>query len=133
MRRLIRIGRNLFGRNGVERDLADEVRAAVEQLSDEKVRAGADASEARRLAAIELGGVESVKAQVREVRAGAVVDTLALARARGDPRQGGFDRIGRGCGFSTEEPPRDGERSKRQRHGDRSRQPARSRSTPRAR
>ena len=76
MHRLIRVWRNLRGRDRVERDLADEVRAAVDQLADEKVRAGVDPIEARRLAALELGGVESVKAQVRDVRAGAFVDTL---------------------------------------------------------
>ena len=60
----------------MERDLDDEVRAALEQLTDEKVRAGMSPDEARRAAAIALGGVESVKAQVREVKGGALLDTL---------------------------------------------------------
>ena len=74
--RLASAGRNLLRRHRVERDLDDEVRAAVEQLAEEKVRGGMDAAAARRAAAIELGGVESVKAQVREIRTGALLDSV---------------------------------------------------------
>jgi predicted permease len=68
--------RNLLGRDRVERDLDDEVRAAVDLLIDEELRKGKSPVEARRTALLQLGGIESVKAQVREVRAGALVDTL---------------------------------------------------------
>jgi putative ABC transport system permease protein len=67
--------RNLLQRDRVERELDDEVRAAFELLVEEKTRAGMSPTEARRAAAIELR-IESVKEQVREVRAGAFIDTL---------------------------------------------------------
>ena len=68
--------RNLLHGERVERDLDDEVRAAFEILVDEKVRAGLAVEEARRAAALELGGIESVKERVRDVRTGASVDSL---------------------------------------------------------
>jgi putative ABC transport system permease protein len=43
-----------------------------ETLVDEKIRSGVTPVEARRLAAIELGRVDTIKAHVREVRAGAL-------------------------------------------------------------
>ena len=46
-------------------------------LADEKVQAGMTPEEARRAAMIELGGIEVVKDQVRDVRAGAFLDTFA--------------------------------------------------------
>lgn len=61
--------RNLSLR-GVETDLDQEVRAHVDMLTDENVRAGMSADEAERAARIELGGVEQVKEQVREQRVG---------------------------------------------------------------
>lgn len=74
--RIASLWRNLLHGNRVERDLDDEVRATFDLLVDEKVEAGISAREARRAAALELGGVESVKQQVRDVRAGAVIDSL---------------------------------------------------------
>jgi len=68
--------RNLLNRRRVERELDDEVRAAFELLVDEKARAGMSAPDARRAAAIELGQIESVKEQVRDVRAGALIESL---------------------------------------------------------
>ncbi len=68
--------RNLFRRNTVERELDDELRATFELLVDEKTRAGMPPSAARRAAAVELGPVESVKDRVRDVRAGALIDSL---------------------------------------------------------
>src|SRR6185436_18392516 len=53
----------------------EELRASFELLVEEKTRAGMRLDEARRAAAIELH-VESVKEQVREVRAGSFVETL---------------------------------------------------------
>ena len=58
------------------RELDEELRAAVEVLVAEHVRAGMSPPEARRAALIELGGIESVKVQVRDVRTGAFLDTL---------------------------------------------------------
>lgn len=75
MARLFSFWRNLVRRERIERELDDEVRAAFDLLVEEKLRAGMDRDTARRAAAIELR-VESVKEQVREVRAGAFVETM---------------------------------------------------------
>jgi len=69
--------RNLFTRSRVERELDADVRAYADLLADEKVRAGMDRHAARRAALVELGGVERVKDEVREVRAGALLETTA--------------------------------------------------------
>src|SRR5262245_11232841 len=68
--------RNLLRRDRVEQDLDDELRAALDLLIEEHRRRGLSAREARRAALIQLGGVESIKGQVREARAGAFLDTL---------------------------------------------------------
>ena len=76
MRRFITFWRNLIRRDRLERDLEDEMRAVLEELVAEKIRGGMGADEARRAAGIEIGGVESIKAGVREIRAGASVHGL---------------------------------------------------------
>jgi len=76
MARLFSLWRNLVHRNRVERDLDEELHATLELLVDEKVRSGMRPEEARRAARLEMGGLESVKGEVRDVRAGAGVDTL---------------------------------------------------------
>ena len=68
--------RNILKRDRVEQDLDDEVRAALDLLTDEHRRKGMSTAEARRAAFLQLGGVESVKGQVRDVRAGVFLDTL---------------------------------------------------------
>ena len=72
---LANVWRNMSRRAAVEREIDDELRAVYEQLVEEKVRAGMGLADARRSAGIELGGIESVKEQVRGVKAGAFVDT----------------------------------------------------------
>src|SRR5436190_1072910 len=62
--------RNLFRRTAVEQELSAELAQAFEFLVETKIRDGTSTSEARRLAAIELGGVEQLKEQVRQSRAG---------------------------------------------------------------
>src|SRR5687768_1620059 len=74
---LRRLWRNIITRDRVERELDDELRATLEILADEKMRAGMTAADAHRAAAIELGGIEAVKDHVRDVRAGAFLDTFA--------------------------------------------------------
>ena len=54
----------------VEQDLSAELAQAFEFLVETKIRNGTSTSEARRLAAIELGGVEQLKEEIREFRAG---------------------------------------------------------------
>lgn len=86
--------RNLLQRDRVERDLDDELRATLEALVDEKVRAGMAQEVARRTSRAELGSVEAIKDNVRDVRAGAFVDTLAQVQRR----RGGRDAArGRWC------------------------------------
>jgi predicted permease len=67
---------NLFNRTRVDRELDDELQAALAVLVDEHVGQGMSATEARRVALLKLGGIESVKQQVREVRSGAYIDAL---------------------------------------------------------
>lgn len=76
MARLFSLWRNLVDRNHVNRDLDEEVRAAFELLVDEKVGSGMHPDDARRAARLELGGLESLKDGVRDVRAGAGVDSV---------------------------------------------------------
>src|SRR5713101_3699551 len=76
MAQLSSLWRNLVHRNRVDHDLDEELRAAVELLVDENVRAGMHPDDARRAARLELGSLESLKDQVRDARAGHGVDTL---------------------------------------------------------
>jgi len=76
MSRLSHLWRNLRHRDRVERDLDDELKATLELLIDEKIAAGADPVEARRRAMIELNRIEPIKEQVRDIRAGILIDTL---------------------------------------------------------
>jgi len=68
--RILALCRNLFRRTAVEQELSAELAQAFEFLVETKIRDGTSTSEARRLAAIELGGVEQLKQEIREVRAG---------------------------------------------------------------
>src|SRR3984957_13560852 len=74
--RIASFWRNVFSKRSNDGDLDDEVHAYVESLAEEKIRQGMPPEEARRAARIELGGIEQVKEQVREVRAGAWLDSL---------------------------------------------------------
>jgi predicted permease len=76
--RLSSLLRNLFHKERVERDLDEEVRAYVDQLTDEKIESGMSPQEARRQALIQLGGAEHVKEQVREARMGVFVESLLM-------------------------------------------------------
>ncbi len=87
--------KNLFKREKVERDLDSELRAYVEMVTDEKVTTGVSASEARRLALAEIGGVEQVKQAVRDHRAGTSLDRLW-----GDVRYG-WRQLLRNPGFTA--------------------------------
>ncbi|HUJ29913.1 MAG TPA: ABC transporter permease [Candidatus Acidoferrum sp.] len=74
--RLRHLFRNLARKNERDDDLDAELRGYVEMLAEEKMREGMKPEEARRAARIELGGVEQVKEQVRDARAGAWLDSL---------------------------------------------------------
>ena len=62
--------RNLLRKPQIESQLDQEIRAYVDMVTDEKIAAGMSASEARRTALAELGGLEQVKQAVRERRTG---------------------------------------------------------------
>jgi putative ABC transport system permease protein len=68
--------RNIFAKRLNDLELDDEVRSYVDLLAEEKIREGMKPDEARRSARIDLGGIEQVKEQVREARAGAWLDSL---------------------------------------------------------
>ena len=83
--------RNLFSFGRRESDLDQELRAHLELLIEENIRAGMPREEARRAARIELGGCEQVKEQVREIRLGNWLHSVAsdcrysLRRLRQNP------------------------------------------------
>lgn len=75
-----------------ERELETELQAWVDQLTEEKIRAGMSPEEARRLALAETGGFDQVKERVRDERRSAVLETMlrdaayalrSLRRSRG--------------------------------------------------
>ena len=70
------IVRNIVRRDRVEQDLDDELRAALDLLIDEHRGKGLSTRDARRAALLQLDGIESLKGQVRDARAGAFLDTL---------------------------------------------------------
>jgi putative ABC transport system permease protein len=74
--RLRHFARNLFRRARVERELADELEQSVEQLTAEKIAQGMSPDDARRAARLWIGGVDQLKEHVRDVRAGASLDSL---------------------------------------------------------
>ena len=74
--RLRALWRNLFTKQRAERELDEELRSYAALLADEMHRGGASSGDARRLALAELGGVERVKDDVRDVRSGALVETM---------------------------------------------------------
>jgi putative ABC transport system permease protein len=70
--------RNLLRKPAVERELDEELRAALEALADRHVAAGMTRPDALRAARLELGGIEQVKEEVRDGRAGAALDAAML-------------------------------------------------------
>ncbi|HEY9284271.1 MAG TPA: ABC transporter permease [Pyrinomonadaceae bacterium] len=75
-RRAVNLWRNLFRKARIEQELDEELRAYVELLTAENIRGGMGAAAARQAALLEVEGVEQVKEQVREVRAGAMLETI---------------------------------------------------------
>lgn len=69
--------RNLFRRDRSDRDIDEELHSYLDLLTQEKIAAGLPPAEARRQAKIELGGLVQVKENVRDVRAGAFLDSVA--------------------------------------------------------
>ena len=66
----------MFGKRKFEQELDEELRSYVELQAAEKVRRGMSPEDALREARRELGGMDQVKENVRDVRPGIFVDTL---------------------------------------------------------
>ena len=74
--RLFSLWRNLFHNDHREKELTAEIDAYLEMLTESYLEDGLNPAEARRAALIEIGGVEQVKEQVREVRMGHFLETI---------------------------------------------------------
>lgn len=68
--------RNLWQRKRVESELNDELSAYVDLIAAEKMAQGLESGAARRAALLELGGMDQVKEEVRQVRAGARLERV---------------------------------------------------------
>jgi len=68
--------RQLFRRAEMQEDLDAEVASYFEEVADRNQAQGVSREEARRQARLELGGVEQVKEEVREIRSGHLLETL---------------------------------------------------------
>jgi len=96
MRRWARIrslARTLFAGARLDRDLDDELRAAVEELAERREREGLSPADARRAAVLACDGVEQTKERVRDVRIGAGLESVfgdIRLGWRGLRRQPGF-------------------------------------------
>lgn len=69
--------KNLLRRNRIDGDLDEELGEYLASLADEKMLSGMNRDEAYRAARREMGGVDQVRQNVRNIRAGTAVDTLA--------------------------------------------------------
>jgi putative ABC transport system permease protein len=76
LHRLASIMRWIVGRDQAERDLDDEMHTFVEMAAADKMRHGVSAAEARRMAVLDLGGIEQTKECVRAGRRGAWLDDV---------------------------------------------------------
>src|SRR5690349_586105 len=68
---------NVTDRKRAELELEAELRAYADLLADEKIESGMAPAAAHRAAMAELGGIEHVKDNVKEVRVGASLETTA--------------------------------------------------------
>ena len=74
--RIASIVRTLTSGARLDADLDAELRAHVDLLTEEGIRAGLSPDGARRAALLEVGGVEQVKERVRDVRLGLWLETV---------------------------------------------------------
>jgi putative ABC transport system permease protein len=74
--RLASLWRNILHKERVEQELNQELLAYLELVKDMKIAEGLKPEEARRAALIELGGVEQVKEQVRDVSVGQKLERM---------------------------------------------------------
>jgi putative ABC transport system permease protein len=76
LHRLVSVVRWALRRDAAEQELDAELQAFVDLSAADKMRDGASPADARRLAVVELGGVEQVKERVRTSRHGAWLDEI---------------------------------------------------------
>jgi putative ABC transport system permease protein len=74
LHRLASIVRWIARRDRAEQDLTDELQGFIDMAAADEVRDGATAAEARRRAALQLGGLEQARERVRGGRHGASLD-----------------------------------------------------------
>src|SRR5687767_15105898 len=68
--------RALLQRGREEREMEDELRFHLDMSAEQMMREGVPEAEARRRAAVEFGGVERFKEEVREARGFGVLEDL---------------------------------------------------------
>lgn len=72
--RLSTLWRNLRHQQQLDDELAEEIHSYRQMLEDDKARSGIEARRAQREALLEVGGVEQIKEQVRDVRVGRALE-----------------------------------------------------------
>ncbi len=72
--KIVSFWRTLARGRTIELDLDDELRSYVEEVTAKKVAQGVDPRSARRQALMEIGGLDQVKEEVRDVRIGRFVE-----------------------------------------------------------
>jgi putative ABC transport system permease protein len=77
LNRLASVANRFLHRAKDEQDLEDDLQGFVDLAAAQKVRDGVPPAEARRLAILELGGVEQIKERVRTDRHGAWLEEIA--------------------------------------------------------
>ncbi|HSH38929.1 MAG TPA: permease prefix domain 1-containing protein, partial [Chthoniobacterales bacterium] len=70
--------RNVTRKRHMDRDLTEEISAYMAMSVEDKMKQGITEEEARRAAAMELGGVEQVKEEVRAGRAGSGLESFIM-------------------------------------------------------
>ena len=76
LHRLVSIARWILRREHSERDLDAELQAFIDLSAADKTREGVAPADARRLAVLEIGGVEQAKERVRTGRHGGTLDEI---------------------------------------------------------
>src|ERR1700759_1008616 len=76
LHRLIAPFKNLFRTKHVDHELSAEIESHVQILTDEYVAVGMSQEAAQRAALVEFGGKEQARAEVREARAGVLLEQI---------------------------------------------------------
>ena len=87
--------RSFFRPNQVDQDMREELREHLEQQINENIRRGMPADEARRSAALAMGGIAQIEQQCREARGGSILRDFV------QDFRFGFRQLLRSPGFSV--------------------------------